>query len=258
MAVAIGAVSVSNVTSSSMMLQATVSAGTAPFSIAWYKSTVPAFVPGPATLAATTPLAADGVASVVLSGLIPGTQYYVAAIVTDAVPNTATAADVMAPVTLPPILNPNAFSQLPYLGVLDLRFNSNTVAAQIDVSAGMQQYYWGQAMKMVPNTSGGLPKVIGCVSKSDPVFGFINFDIKSLSYSAGQNCEISLWGNVMYLYATGAVVQGQPAYLDITTIGGVQAAGNAASLVGSFYDGAASGGQLVRVMLVPNPAFAVG
>ena len=47
MAVAIGAVSVSNVTSSSMMLQATVSAGTAPFSIAWYKSTVPAFVPGP-------------------------------------------------------------------------------------------------------------------------------------------------------------------------------------------------------------------
>jgi hypothetical protein len=134
--------------------------------------------------------------------------------------------------------------------------STNIIAAQIDVSAGTNVYYPGQFVKIVANNNGGLPKVIGCAAKNDQAIGCIRFNVKDLSYGAGQNCEICMFGTVVWLYATGAITQMAEVCLDTTSPGGVQATGNTATFVGTALDGAAGAASLIRVMLVPNPAYA--
>ena len=250
-ALAAGALSQVSVQSTTATVSSAVATGgTGPYTYQWYRSNLTGFVAGPGNLI-------SGATSLTLndSGLIPNTTYFYKVIATDSTLATATSSQLALSLTLPPSLSQNSFVQPNFLGVVDLRFNMNTVAAQIDVSASTNLYYWGQAVKIVPNTAGGLPKVIGCTLKTDQVFGFINFDIKTIAFGAGMNCEVSLWGNVMYLYSTGAITQGQPVYLDVTSVGGVQATGATATMVGTAIDGAAAAGVLIRVMFVPNPTF---
>ena len=250
MATTAGALTQVSVSSTSAVLSSAVATGgTGPYTYQWYRSTATGFTPGAGNLisGATALLLND-------SGLIPNTQYYYKVIATDSGAVAGTSAQ-LAVATSAPVLSPNQFTQLPFLGVLDLRFNSDTISAQIDVSAGTNVYYAGQAVKIVANTNGGIPKVIGCSAKSDAAIGFINFDVKSLSFGSGQNCEISMSGNVMYLYATGAITQGAQVCLDTTSVGGVQATGNSATLVGWAIDGAAAAGALIRIRL-QTPSFA--
>lgn len=234
-------VSVGSTTAS--LSSAAATGGTGPYTYQWYRSTTSGFTPGGGNII-------SGATSLTLndSGLIPNTKYYYEVIATDS-GSVAGSSAQLGVQTAPPSVSQNAFAQSTWLGVLDLRFNTDTIAAQIDVSAGALVYYPGQAVKIVANTVGGVPKVIGCTSKSDICVGFINFDVKSLTFGVGQNCEISLAGNVMYLYATGPITQGAQVCLDPTTVGGVQATGNTATLVGWAVDGAAAAGALIRVRL---------
>lgn len=248
-----GVLSQVSVLSTSVTVASTAATGgTGPYTEAWYISTTSGFSPGGGTLVA----GASGLMATIGS-LIPNTQYYVKVVYTDTGASNATVtSSQLAIATTAPVLNPNQFGITEFLGTPDLRFNYDTVSAQIDVSqSGL--LYAGAAVKLVPYTSPNMaPKLIGCAADSDEVFGFISFDIKTVSYSAGSLCEVALAGNVIYLYATTAITQGSQVTLDLTTQGGVGQAvpSSADNIVGWAFDGAAAPGALIRVKLL-TPSF---
>lgn len=239
-------VSVSDTTDSLSATAAT--SGTTPYTYQWYRSTTTAFAPGAGNLI-------SGATSLTLndSGLIPGTAYFYKVVVIDAAAASASYAQ-LAVSTIAPLVSQNLFTMAPYLGMLDLRFNPESVSVEID-STQATSIAAGTAVKIVDSV-GGIPKVIACTANSDEVLGFINFDIKSQSFAAGDKCEISMAGNFMYLYSTGAIARGVQVSLDITTAGGVRAAaGNTGDdIVGYAFDKATAGGQLIRIR-IRTPSF---
>lgn len=146
-------------------------------------------------------------------------------------------------------LSQNSFAQSAIVGVVDLRFPYNSVSVMIDSSQATAMFA-GQAVKMV-DSGDGVPKVIACAANSDECLGFINFDVRSVSFAAGQPAEISMSGNVMYLAATGAIARGAQVSMDISVTGGVRsAAGNTGDdIVGWAYDKASASGDLIRVFI---------
>lgn len=243
-------VSVGPTTASLLATAAT--GGTGPYTYQWHKSTSANFVPGVGNII-------SGATSLALNdtGLIPGTMYYYNLVATDTGHSNDTVNYTeLAVTTTAPELSQNQFGLSSYLGVVDQSYNYNTSSVQID-STQATPLYTGAAVKMY-DRAGGSPKVVGCTANSDNVLGFINFDIKSRSYSAGSNAQISKAGNVIYLYATGAIARGAQVSLDLTTNGGVRsAAGNTGDrIVGWAYDKADAAGQLIRVFLT-TPSFQV-
>lgn len=253
MSVTAGALSIVSVTSTSdVLLSAAATAGTGPYTYQWYRATTTGFSPGGGNIIA-------GATALTLSdsGLVPGTQYYYKVVATDTGASNATANSAQLSVlTLAPVLSPNQFQQSSYLGSIDLRFPYNSVSVEIDVSqvGGLSA---GTAVKMV-NSAGGTPKVVSCSADTDAVLGFINFDIKTISYVAASRAEISMAGNVMFLYSTGAIARGAQVTLDLVTVGGVaQATGSSMNtIVGWAYDQFAGAGSLGRVFL-QTPSFLV-
>lgn len=227
--------------------------GVGPYTYQWYRSTTTGFSPGGGNIiAGATALAFMD------SGLTPNTTYYYKVVVTDTGNSNATANSAQLPlVTQPPTLSQNQFEETPYLGVVDLRYSPMTVSVQIDATQATPLYP-GAAVKVVPGTQRGIPSVVGASADSDEIMGFINFDVKSQNFPAGARAEISMGGNVIYLYATGAITQMSRVTLDLVTNGGVAqsvpSSGN--KIVGIAYDGATGPGQLIRVLL-STPSFTV-
>lgn len=230
---------------------AVATAGTAPYTYQWYRSTTTGFSPGPTNII-------TGATSLTLSdsALIPNTPYFYKVRATDSSSPAVTGDSAqLAVTTLATTLSQNQFAQGPVVGMVDMPYNYDTFSAQIDVSASTAVYTQGQAVKIVANTVGGVPRVIACNGITDNVFGFINYNIKNVNYGVGQMCEVSTSGNVMWLYATAAITQGARVCLDITSPGAVQPTGATATVVGYAIDGAAASGQLIRVRLM-TPSFA--
>lgn len=249
-ALAAGALSLVSVASTTdVVLSAAATGGTAPYTYQWYRSTTNGFSPGAGSLIA-------GAVALTLndSGLIPNTQYYYLVVVTDNVSATATSAQ-LGVLTGAATQNINSFTQSPQLGMIDQRFDYNTMPVQVDVSQ-VGALFAGSAVKMVDSLD-GVPKVVGCSANADNVLGFINFDIKSQTFVAGSRAELSRGGNVIYLYATGAIARGHQVQLDLTSPGGVaQSVGSSgANIVGWAMDKAATAGVLIRVSLT-SPSFA--
>lgn len=237
-----GALSVVSVSSTSASLvSAVATSGTAPYTYQWYRSTASGFSPGGGNII-------SGATSLSLTdtGLIPGTQYYYKVVVTDSVAATATSSQ-LAVQTQPQVQSPNSLVQSPQLGMLDLRFNPDTVSVEVDQSQ-VGSLPPGSAVKVVDSV-GGVPKVVGCAADSDEVAGFIVYDIKTQSFVPGQPCEIAMAQNVMYLFSTGAISRFQQVCLDLTTIGGVSAPVTGNKIVGFAYDKAPAAGSLIRVKL---------
>jgi hypothetical protein len=247
-----GVLSVTTQTSTTVTITSTAaSGGTGPYTQQLYASTVSGFTPGAGNLISGATALVNTV-----TGLIPGTLYYFEMIYTDTGNSNATVDSTqVSQTTLAPVLNPNQFAQVPYLGQIDLRFPFNSVSVQIDVSQGATPLYAGSAVKMV-NSPYGIPKVVGCTANTDSVLGFINFDIKNVSFAALQNAEISMAGNVIYLYSTGAIARGVQVTLDLSTNGGVATATGSNTIVGWAYDQFPTAGTLARVFL-KTPSFLV-
>lgn len=249
MSITAGVLSQVAVSSTTANLAATAATGgTGPYTYQWYRSTTTGFTPGGGNIiaGATALTLAD-------TGLIPNTQYYYKVVATDTGHSNDTAEYTqLAVATAAPVLSPNQFAQSPYLGMIDLRFDFNTVSVQIASTQGTALYP-GAAVKMV-DSADGVPKVVGCAANTDEVLGFINFDIKSISFAAGAMCEISMAGNVMYLYATAAIARGVRVMIDLSTNGGVVTAAGGGKYVGWAYDKASAAGQLIRVFLA-TPSF---
>jgi len=250
MPIAAGALSkVSSGETVASLSSAAASGGTGPYTYQWYRSTSSGFTPGVGNII-------SGATSLTLSdtGLTAATQYYYKVVATDSLAATATSAQ-LAVATTAAAMSPNQFVQAPFLGMLDLRFNAESVSVQID-SSEAGELVAGQAVKVV-DSAGGIPKVIACSADSDEVFGFINYDIKSKKFVALDKCEISQAGNVMFLQATGAISRGARVTLDLTSVGGVaQLVGSSGDRIVGYAFDKVSGGQLVRVKLL-NPSFSV-
>lgn len=251
MVLAAGVITLISATSTTVSLSSAVATGgTGPYTYQWYRSTTSGFAPGGGNIIA-------GATALTLNdtGLIPGTQYYYVNVATDSVAATANSAQ-FAQATAAPTQSQNQFAQTSLLGMIDLRFPYNTVSVQIDVSQATPLAF-GAAVKFVDSID-GVPKVVGCAANSDEVAGFLNFDIKTQKFTAGALAEMSGAGNVMYLYATGAISRGKQVTLDLSTVGGVAqavpASGN--KIVGWAYDKATTAGTLIRVYL-RTPSFLV-
>lgn len=251
MATTAGALSLVTVAATTAtVLSAVATAGTAPYTYQWYRSTTTGFSPGGGNIiAGATALTLND------SGLIPNTIYYYKVVATDSGAVTGTSSQ-LAVTTTASSLSQNQFQQSPTLGAVDLRFAFNSVSVQIDTTQATALWA-GSAVKIV-DSAGGVPKVIGCSANTDVVLGFINFDIKNVSFVAGNYAEISMGGNVMYLYATTAIARGSQVTLDVTSPGGVGVLvpSSGAEIVGWAYDKATAPGQLIRVF-VRTPTFTV-
>jgi len=118
--------------------------GTGPYTYQWYKSVVSGFTPGPSNIiTGATALAIDDLAP----SVIPGTQYYYVVQVTDTGNANATANSAQLSVlTGQPLLDQNQFALAPFLGMLDLRFNPDTLSVEYD-PAGSGSIFAGQAVK---------------------------------------------------------------------------------------------------------------
>lgn len=141
----------------------------------------------------------------------------------------------------------NQFSQSPEKGMLDLRFNTNTISGSIDVSSagGLVP---GQAVKMVDSV-GGAPKFVECAADSDDVFGFINYNIKQATFKVGDAVEVSYFrGNVMYMEANAAIARNGKVMIVIATKR-VATATTGKMIVGRAIDKATAQGQLIRVVI---------
>ncbi len=219
------------------------SGGTAPYTQQWHKSAEGSgFTPGPTNII-------TGATSLTLNetNLIPSTTYYYKVVYTDDVPNTVDS-DALTVTTATASLDPNQFAMTPFIGELDLKVGGNVVSAQIDASQ-ILPLYAGQRVKVVPNSGGGLPKVVNNLDVFMP-FGYIIYDAKSQSFSVGNRCEIAKTGSCMWLYATTAIDRGAQVCIDEFIQYGVQALNNTSlPIVGTAYDEAIAPGQLIRVVL---------
>jgi len=245
MAFAAGVASVLAVGSNTAQLSATAATGASgTVTYQWYRSTSSGFTPGVGNIIA-------GATSLTLndSGLIPNTPYYWKLQATDSSgPTTVTYTQVTA-TTTPQSLSQNQFQQSGVVGWVDMPYNTNTVAVQIDVSQATPLYA-GSAVKMV-DSADGIPKVVGCSANSDEVLGFINYDIKNVAFLAGNKAEISMKQNIIYLYATAAIARGAKVTLDLTSPGSVGplVSSSGDDIVGWAYDKAPAAGTLIRVFL---------
>lgn len=251
MATTAGALSLVSVSSTSAVLSSAVATGgTGPYTYQWYRSTTTGFSPGGGNII-------TGATSLSLSdsGLIPSTQYYYKVVATDSGAVAGTSSQ-LAVATTQAVQSINAFAQSPQLGMIDMRLDYDTVAVEID-SSQSGSVLPGQAVKMV-DSADGIPKVVACAANADGCIGFLNYDIKSKAFVAGDRAEMSQSGNVIYLYATGAIARGAQVTLDVSTVGGVgQLVGSSgASIVGWAFDKAPAAGALIRVKL-SSPSFAV-
>jgi len=223
--------------------------GTGPYTYQWYRSTTSGFTPGGGNaVSGATALTLDD------TGLIPNTTYYYKLVATDTGHSNDTVEYTQVAAVTQTAQNQNQLAQSSQLGMIDLRFPYNTVSAQIDVSQATPLYA-GWAVKMV-DSADGVPKVVGCSAEDDEVFGFINFDIKTVQFVAGSLCELSLGGNVIYLYATAAIARMAKVQLDLSQTGGCvkTAADTGDCIVGWAFDKATAAGQLIRVF-VKTPYF---
>lgn len=145
------------------------------------------------------------------------------------------------------MLQQNQFALAPIQGMADLRFNANTISAQVD-SSSAGGLVPGQPVKLV-DSAGGVPKVVECAADSDDVYGFIQYDIKSQVFDAGARVELSaMRDNVMYMTASAAIARGAPVAIVLSGVK-VVTASTGQMIVGRAYDKAAANGDLIRVTI---------
>lgn len=234
---------------SDQLLSAAATGGTTPYSYQWYRSTTTAFTPGGGNIL-------TGATSLTLSdtNLTPGTIYYYKVIAIDSAttPTSSTATQLaVTTTTLNP--NPNQFTEAPFLGMTDLKYNYNTKSVRFD-PAGSGTLVGGCAVKW-STVASGVPMVLPSTAQADVVAGFVNFNFKDKVYNAGDMLEISQDGNVMFLYATAAINRGTKVVSIPSAVAGGCNGGVAATtgssgfpIVGYALDTAATG-TLFRVQL---------
>lgn len=251
MGLAAGALSSSNIGARSVSLTSAVATGgTTPYSYQWYRSTVSGFTPS-----GSNDLPGETELSFVDEDLTPGTQYYYKVITIDsaATPATVTSAQLsVLTLEADADLSQNQFQQSPFLGMLDLRYNPDTIPVQMDEGV-TAEYSAGTPVKWTQD-AGGVPKVEPCTADTDVVAGFITYNNKQQKFTGGDYMEMSMDQNVMYLMPTADIERGARVMIDVVTVGGVVTATTGKPVSGFMLDVGVQG-QLGRVKLM-TPALA--
>lgn len=259
MSFAIGSVSLVSVGSTSTVTATPApTGGTGSITTVMYRSTVSAFTPGSSADAIGTATSATAAAATFAdASLVPGVTYYYRAIATDSAgtPHLASAAQLTV-TTLLASPQPNQYAQAPYLGMLDQRYNGNTMSVRFDPS-GTGTLIAGQAVVFTTsgsNTTGNSdPTVAPSTAGTDLVVGFVNYNIKNAVFNPGDQLEISMFGNVMYLTALSAIDRGAQVNSLPGTVAGGATGGVRAGVSGSPWCGfsldQANAGTLCRIFI---------
>lgn len=245
MAYAAGVIEVSDVGTFSVSINGTpASGGEGPYTYQWYRDVSPGFTPsGSNDLVGQTGL------NLIDTTVLPGTQYYYTRVDTDTGnSDEEDQTNEVSVLTETGTQAQNKFSQSPIQGMLDLRFNGNTITAQID--SGQSGSVVASQAVMFTQDAGGVPKVEKCTANTDVVAGFVNYDVKSQSFEAGDIVEISMNGNVMYMVSTAAIDRGAKVMIVPATPGGVATATTGKPISGWAMDPASGAGELIRVFIL--------
>lgn len=255
---ALSKVSVGSTTAS--LSSAAATGGTAPYTYQWYRSTTTGFTPGGGNII-------TGATSLTLSdsGLSAGTPYFYKVIATDSgsVAGTSAQLEIITTAAAP---SPNQAQQAPFLGMLQMPYNTGTLSVQFDPAAS-GTLVAGQAVVFSTANAGvvsATPMVAPSTAQADHVVGFVNYNIKNAVFNPGDYLEISTEGNVQYLQACSALTRGQfvvscPAAVANGNIGGVTVVTGSSGfdILGYALD-TVSAGQLVRIAIkTPAAPYAI-
>lgn len=149
--------------------------------------------------------------------------------------------------------NINQFAQLPTLGELDLRLNTQNLAVRLDPNYAGAAITPGTAVKLVASTGLGIAVVTPCTVNSDVIYGFVNYDPKLNLYTGGMYMTISFnWGNVMYMNASATFDRNVQLGIVVASTTVVTAT-TGMTVFGWSIDQATAVSQLVRVMIAIDP-----
>lgn len=144
-------------------------------------------------------------------------------------------------------LSMNQKYQTPVKGQLDLRFNGQTVSGVVKSDEAVDLIP-GQAVKMVDSAS-KVPTFTAVTADTDDIYGFVNYNMKNVSFAAGTPVEVSaMRNNVMYMEASAAIARNAKVMV-VVTGSKVATATTGKTIAGRAYDKAAADGDLIRVTI---------
>lgn len=144
----------------------------------------------------------------------------------------------------------NQFAQLPILGDTATKVNLNTISVQIDPNS-VNTLLPGDAVYMTATT--GTTILVDKCSATVAPFGYVMYNVKGDNFVAGDNVEIGLAGQILFLLAGGTIIRGNNIEYDpsasLTTGPQVLASGGVNPISGLALDNATSG-NILRVMIL--------
>jgi hypothetical protein len=141
----------------------------------------------------------------------------------------------------------NQFLQSVEKGMLDLSIGTRSVVS-CQVSSTSAGLIPGQAVKLV-DIKGGIPDVVEIAADTDDVFGFVAYNLKDQSFSAGMKVEVAFFrAAIMYMEASAAIVP-YAKVMAVVTGQKVATATTGKTIIGRALDKAAASGELIRVMI---------
>lgn len=141
---------------------------------------------------------------------------------------------------------PNQFNQTPQKGDVDL-ITSTGATLTVRLASGSATVVPGEAVKIVDSTS-KVPEVTALTADTDSSFGFVLRNFKDEDREAGENLEIGIAGQVVYLEAGAAIARGAGVEVDASTKKVITSAGTN-PIVGTALDKVAADGDLIRVLI---------
>ena len=137
----------------------------------------------------------------------------------------------------------NQFELGKEVGQLDLRLNSNIIQCRSNGTL-----IAGQVVKLV-DTAAGIP-VVDVAADTDVPFGFVCYNHKETSYSAGDMIEIALSGSYMYMQAGAAITPGAEIMYVYASANVITASGTSNKYVSGYaLDKATTSADIIRVAI---------
>ena len=149
-------------------------------------------------------------------------------------------------------VTPNQFAMQAIQGQVDLKgFGSNVISCAVSL-AEAGTLVAGTSVQL-EDTAGGLPKVLKRSADTDPLFGFVVYNLKDSEFEAGDRVEVAIVNSVQYMTASAAIARGASVETVVASDKVATQATSGAPVAGFALDKAAADGDLIRVY-IQSPA----